>query len=475
MDASARVQQLLLLVQVGRIGAANTCSDSLQGQFAPCSTGITPRLSSGPVHINLPSITAVSSISADPASITCQGDAAALDPVAVPQTCALQVIVALSDGSQQVLMDDRAAFTLAARSAPECKLAHDASAGTVSVTADGTGTCADAVCTVSVTYPGLNTTLSAEVQIALVALQQLQVFAQAYNESATCSADTLAAQRQAATLNPIACSNDFEQVSLCAAAQLSAAPGQLEGQRVDVTAAANFTSGAAAVTLLPNLLDPTVTNRVRPVAAASAGVTAQFGNVASDPVAITATSDEQRLQSIQLEWAAAPAVGPECGLPCKQTFSGLANASEPLALGVTLTDGFTYDAATLLGADAMKGDILDVASLLTFTSDDSQAVSVTQVGDAQLLGNAASAVTISASTECTHSGSPMSSEVQVFANLQPAAMDADVGQLYGPAVRASADATDVPGFPQVRLLRQIPLSESGLHFSPNCLLSIIPI
>ena len=243
---------------------------------------------------------------------------------------------------------------------------------------------------------------------------------------------------------------------------------------MDVTAAANFTSGAAAVTLLPNLLDPTVTNRVRPVAAASAGVTAQFGNVASDPVAITATSDEQRLQSIQLEWAAAPAVGPECGLPCKQTFSGLANASEPLALGVTLTDGFTYDAATLLGADAMKGDILDVASLLTFTSDDSQAVSVTQVGDAQLLGNAASAVTISASTECTHSGSPMSSEVQVFANLQPAAMDADVGQLYGPAVRASADATDVPGFPQVRLLRQIPLSESGLHFSPNCLL-LIPL
>jgi hypothetical protein len=455
--------QFRLRVQVGRSGDPNICAEALRARYIPCGEDITPASATGPIQVDLPTAVSIQSFTAEPAVITCDGNAAALAPISVPRSTTLAAHLLFSDGSIRSVLDDRAVLLLAASSAPECALDHNAVKSSASVSGSAGGTCSESQCAVEVTYPTLNATLAASVSVSLVAVEGLTLYSQRYNETAACLPDTLADAAPAPpVLNPIACSlSDYEQVTVCTMAQLSAAPGEAQGRAVDVTAGAELSAEAAAISLLPNLAMPDILNRVRPTATAAASITALFGNVTSNPLSVTAGGTAQYVQSVHLAWD--PAVGADmhCGLQCSMTFGDLSGASRSLAMSLTLTDGFAYDPATLLGSAAAANDILTIPAVFTFTSSQATAISVTAAGDAQLNGNAATAIDVTATTSCTSDSGQLSAQTALYANVQPGALDVDVGSSFGPPIQAAGDLSLAPAAVQVRL--RCWCCSTGLH------------
>ena len=96
-----------------------------------------------------------------------------------------------------------------------------------------------------------------------------------------------------------------------------------------------------------------------------------------------------------------------------------------------MSDGYNYT-TRLLGAANVPLDILDVSRLLTFSSSAATAIAMGTYGDATLLGNAATAVTLTATTQTTCAvGAALTDTLSAYANLNPAELDVDVGEPFG--------------------------------------------
>lgn len=437
-------------MQVGKSGDPAICADALMAELAPCGVDVTPAAARGPVQVELPLPTAVGAFTASPSVITCGGDAAAQPPISVATNASLAIELLFSDGQQRPVLDARVTLTLDSASDPGCSLAHDADSRSASVAAAG-APCAAARCIVNAAFPTLNASLTAQAVISVVAVEEVTLYSQAYSEPAACDAAVLAAAPVPPVLRPLSCSlTDYQQVTLCAIAQLSAAEGEAAGRTTDVSAAATFSSADVSVLLLPNLINATVANRVRPTSASSTTLTATFAGVPSSALALTASAAAAAVHvaAFSLSWV--PTVQADCGVQCSQTFAALANATQALQLSVELSDGYSYASGTLLGAANAANDLLNVSSVFTFSSSELDAIAVDDAGEAQLLGNSAGAVSLQVSSSCTADGRTLSETVQVYANVQPAQLDVDIGQPYGPPLQA-ADMAAAPGELQVRL------------------------
>ena len=467
---AVRLQQICL--QVGGSGDANICADALSATYLPCDVDVTPADAAGPIAVKLPLPFAVASFTADQAVITCAGDAATVPPISTPTESALAVALLFSDGKQRSIMDARASFSLDAASAPGCVLTHDVASNTAMAAAPG-APCAQARCIVNAAFPGLNASLSAQTTISVVAVEDIAVYSQPYNAAAACVPQVLRVAPVAPVLHPLACSlSDYEQTTLCAMAQLSAAAGEVTGRAVDVSAAATFATPSADVTLLPNLVDAAVSNRVRPTGAASTAVTATFGGVVSSPLAVTASAAGAAvyIKAFALEWAhPAPSTDSACGPQCSRTFSDFVGVKRPLAMSLELSDGYAYASGTLLGSERAENALLSIPAIFTFSSSDAAAISMGPAGDAQLLGNGASAVALQASTSCTAGDMALSDTLPLFANVRPLELDVDVGGAYGPPLQAGTTEDAVPGALQVwRVRNGIPQSTASAVLHLTC-------
>lgn len=438
----------LLFLQVGRVGNPAVCADALAATWYACGRDLTPASNKGAIEVDLSLPSAIAAFDATATIITCPGDAAALQPIALPLNTSLSAQLQFPDGTQMSIMDSRASFALTTASAAGCLLQHDEAAGTVTLqSADSP--CAAAQCTVQLTYPTLNASLSAQITVSVVLVEELLVYSQAYNKPAACAQVPPDATLAAPTLHPLACSlTDYQQATVCAVAQLSASAGNASGQQVDVTAQAAFASSDdSTVTLLPNLAEAGVINRIRPLVPGTANIRAIFGGKPSSDLSVTGTAAGAAVavQAFELGWAgsALQASADGCTDLCNSTFAAIAGTAAALTMALTLSDGYTYDAASLLGTANAALDVLDVSAIFSFASSLPSTVSLGAYGDARLLQNADELIALEAETTCTADSSALASDVSVYANLLPASLDVDTGSRYGPALSQEGSASAV--------------------------------
>lgn len=456
------------------------CGDVLQASLGTCNVP-GPSVATGAAVITLPSPTAILQFSSTSPYLACTGSAATLSPISAPPSTSLTATVRLSDGSQRELSDARAHFNIEGpcmvtrdqHTAPVVSVLPSSVAG-LSSSISG---CTSDTCTITLTYPTLNKTLQEVLNIPIVEVESILVLPQLYDAPAACIlppngtlADLAASAQDSAAANdvqlaPLACSlQDYQQATVCVIAQLtnqaSQAVNQTKAQpltgsfpsHVDVSAYATLqVSDDSQVSTLQNLVDTSVPNRIRPHEAGMFNVTALFGSVESTALSVTAaTSDNAvHVQSIKLEFSpqlqgssSESSSQNECGYQCQRTISGPRTTSRPLLATVTLSDSFKYSPGTLLGASNTANDIVNVSRIFSCASNQPDAVSVSALGDLSLLDNAAEAVVIEVwKKECPSNAaidpSPATSSatLEVFANLEAAMLDVDVGEMFGPPLQ----------------------------------------
>lgn len=459
-------------MQLGLFGQPHACKDVLKARLSACNDA-TPPITSGAAAITLPSPTEIVSISTDSTYLTCMGSTASLPPISAPSSTQLSAIVQLSDGSKRELSDERARFSADG----PCHVTRDQNgAPVVSVSfpaspsaSTNSSSCASDICTIILTYPDLNQTLNESLITPIVDVASILLLPQHYDASASCTlranqtlADLAGASKGNTSvpvqLAPLQCSlEDYQQVTVCAIAQLTTTVEQPVPAYIDATPNVAFNiSDNSQASLMPNLVDKSIHNRLRPHEAASIDVSATLGSMRSESLIISALGPDSavHLQSVQLQVASElQRVGSnaDCSYQCEHTLSGTRTSTTPLSATISFSDGFKYSPDTLLGASSSDLDILNVSSLFLFVSSHPEAVSVNELGDVTLLDNAAEAVTIEMWAKgCSQSevrmGSMASSlntssdafqdvrvaVLEVYANLQPAMLDVDIGEKFGP-------------------------------------------
>ena len=442
-------------VQVGQSGSAGVCGDVLQGTLQPCSTDVSPVDSTGPVQVLLPTATAIDSLAATSDAITCTSNAAALPPVSLPVSSTLVANVSFSDGSVRSIGDSRAVFEIFPAAGSACALIHDTAARTVTVTTTG-NTCASATCTVSVSFPSLDPSLSASTDITVVVADSMTVQNEAYDAGPFCSSLTPAPVTTPVSLDEISCSpGDFQQASVCALLALSSSPDSPAGSTVDVTQFLTLQMDDPAVALLlPNLVNGTISNRVRPISSGTTNVRASFGPLSAMLALSSGSVAVQHVQAFSFEFRSQLSDDDQCTFQCQSTLAGEVGFVQALDMSVTLSDGYVFNSQWFLGPAAASLDIVDVTNMFQFSSSNTGAITVSPVGELELVGNAAEAVSLQASTTCTNAGQAEQLEVNIYSNLQPELLDVDVGALFGPALQRESDGSVAPEALQVRAVPQ---------------------
>ena len=465
------------------------CGDVLQASLGNCSIS-GPSVATGAAVITLPSPTDILEFTSASPHLACADSAAALPPISAPTSTSLEATVRLSDGSQRELADKRAHFST---SGPCIVTRDQGDAPVVSVVASkqtegssSSSSCAADTCPITLTYPTLNESLQETLSIPVVDVESISILPQPYDAPAECIlppngtlSDLLASTKDSdvsfnVSLAPVACSlQDYQQATVCVIAQLSnsthrttaqAEMSSLPSAHVDVTSYVTLqVPESSRISTLRNLFDG-VQNRLRPHAAGAYSVTAVFGSVESPALLVLAAEavpdNIVHVQSITLEFSPTDDTSlsgdaaAECGYQCQRTLSGPRTASTPLLATVILSDGFKYSPSTLLGSSNAPHDVVNVSRLFSFTSDQTDAISVSTLGDLNLLDNAAEGVVVEMrSKECTlttttasgASASPNataqvsqdtpSALLEVFANLNAAVLDVDVGETFGPPIQ----------------------------------------
>lgn len=264
-----------------------------------------------------------------------------------------------------------------------------------------------------------------------------------YDAAPTCGGvDPTALPTVPTRLKQLTCSAaDFEQATLCALARLTPSSVSTAATYVDVTATSAFTSTSpATIALLPNLQTQSVLNRVRPRASGSADITATFHGVQSAVVSFTGdTANPVAVASFTLAapWSDA------CGGLCKTTFAAVKDTQATLVATVTLDDGFVFSSLHLLGSESAALEVLDVTRVFSFTTDGIFAIAINAFGGVTLGGNSDSGVTLQAESTCVASGPALQQVVVAYANLEPGAMDVDVGEVYGAPLQQQPAADPV--------------------------------
>ncbi|DBA74582.1 TPA: hypothetical protein ACH3X2_009454 [Trebouxia sp. C0005] len=113
---------------------------------------------------------------------------------------------------------------------------------------------------------------------------------------------------------------------------------------------------------------------------------------------------------------------------------------------MVMSDGYTYTiAGETLGSTRQSMDIIYIPGILAFTASPTGSISVGSYGDVTLLTNSPSVITLTATplSGCGTS-SAVSGDTTVYANLNPAELDVDVGEAFGLQVQSQTAETAAP-------------------------------
>lgn len=484
------------VLQLGGIGAPHACGPLLRATVAAGSCiapAVAAAATAGTARVALPTPIAIATLSASSRRLTCAAATSTLPPLLMPSSSTLSATVQLSDGSRRELSGHFANFTLAQGSSPACSLSTAPDGRTVvRIRGERGAACVDGRCGVILTYPTLNSTIIATLDVSVTDVQRLMPLALSYNAS---PADCIAAvgelsradpqQRSTAVeeeasvqedpsvqLRPLACSlQDYQQATVCVAAEISmpelAVPylgtnttharhalrlpaDNAAVVAVDVTAhaklylmAANASAASAGALILENLVHAGVINRIRPRMPGNYTVTAHLGTVNSRPMRVDAMASEDAVHVAGISIALPPPPpqhrGAECSALCAATLAGHANDTAVLPVALQLSDGYML---TLHGAVAgaegrPQRQLLDIPAVLQFEASAAGTVAVSPWGEATLLASAAGRVRLGVSSACTVDGRAVASSAFAYVNLRPEYMDVDLGTAVGPPVSGS--------------------------------------
>jgi hypothetical protein len=302
--------------------------------------------------------------------------------------------------------------------------------------------------------------------VSIVVVEDLKAYLQPLDQPAKCMPDIAEQPPRTWNLKPLSCSlEDYQQITACGLANISASATHPRGQVIDVTQHANLSvSNTTAWQTLPNLFDARTTNRLKPLSESRTAVVMSLGAMASPPLLITAANKSTSVSVAELAatWTPGAALdgSQDCSYQCARTFSALPGTSQPLNVSLTLSDGSIYDSTVMRLVQQGLDDVLNISKVLQFVSEEEAAIRISPRGNAQLLTNSLDLDSIEASTVCTESGTKIARSVALYGNLKAASMDVDAGATFGPAIQGKNNLTAPPVPLQVCYLLQESVSTS---------------
>lgn len=382
----------------------------------PC-TGSEVVTGYGEVTVELTQAVSVT-VTAEDSAITRPGDAAALSPISTPTATILTVLVTFADGSvRDFSNDERSVYTVVPEdgvSEPLLEVAVvDGMRKARSAVEDGFGHTV-----VNVTVTGVSSQpLTAETSVELVGVEAVQVQSMphpAYPASPTGRGYSSSREMNKTDLYKVGCSGEYERGELAMHAVLT------DGSSVEVTSGAQFAADNVEVLSLSDLV-------MMPAAAGKSAVTGEFGEWRSTiQMAVEDTHVGATFVEHTTPWD-------------RDTFHGVAGISLQLSVRLGLSDGTVLE-------DAVGGvSWIPVSSLLYFNSS-TESIDVETNGMAVLVSNAVNMEVINAtSTRCSAVPESEVGMDLVYANLDPALHDVDIGNtLQAPLSISAGGYMDVP-------------------------------
>ena len=355
------------------------------------------------VALDLPSPTGVRIVSATHSRLAPADDIAAKSGISEAKRTTLTVHVDFQDP------ESGATSTRDFSSDERMALSTDSSCGVVSgrevVTAsDGAGCNGQSAIVVTATVRFGDTQLSSPTMtISLVRFHSMQLSFDAYPDGPS----------DVSTLRKVQCTSVYQRARPHVVATLSTG----EQRVVTVHAQSTLVSAAEGVVRVES-----GGSFVSGLSVGSAAMSVSFHG-ASDGMALSVVGDVSHVQSITLGSDTGPTLWGSVG----QIFG--------TSVRVQLSDGTVY-------ANAHALSWLPAASMLSYSSDRSDAVSVDGAGDMTLSENYHSQVSISVQTQCA----PIISSValEVAANLRAGVNDVDLGQNVGLQFQPTSSSLEVP-------------------------------
>ena len=210
----------------------------------------------------------------------------------------------------------------------------------------------------------------------------------------------------------------------------------------DVTAQSTMTSNQAAIVRVPSSAD----TRMEALAAGSATIDAAFGATSSGQASATLTVDDTPVTAASLSWSVN-------GIAAESTVKGEADSTHAVTVNVqwSVADGQSGAMAyNDIGASASftqfadGSSYLDISQLVSFSSPKTDVLEVDAFGTVTLKDNWHETVALVATIGCAEQGAAVSSELVVYANLDP-------GQARSEPLPRHAQLALAPGrFPMCR-------------------------
>jgi hypothetical protein len=382
-----------------QVGATSVCGKVLLATWSPCAGKSFGKL--GAVHVDMPAATEVV-VAASAFKLAAAGDGAAASPFGVATKVGLTVTVRFSDGSAQDYTDDpRTVYTVRAGDSA----ALVALSGKSSVGVKGGAAVPDAAARVyvDVSFVGSPIALVGSAELVVVKLAALALATQPYPAVAGWAGGDVT------TLRQVACTGVWQRLEAAASGTLT------DGTTVAgaaLSAAVALTSSAPAVAAFAALCTGPQCLGLVPAAAGATTLTAEFHGVAAS-LAVTVEATPATLTTLTVQPTFADG-----------TFRGVVGATAELQVAAAFSDG----TAMTLAATGASSAWLRPSLLLSFASSQAAAVSVGAEGVATLRTNAAASVALTASDQC---GAGLAASLPVFANLEPAPHDVDLGATAG--------------------------------------------
>ncbi|KAK3285616.1 hypothetical protein CYMTET_6793 [Cymbomonas tetramitiformis] len=370
----------------------------------PCS-GEVIAIGTGTVNVSLAEPVSVV-VSSKYTRMTREEDAASASPISLPTSSALTVEVTYDDGTtKDFTADGRTEY--AVTTGAGLVQVVDATAGAISE-ATGFG-----LVTIVVTFPTYSAAsgMNASVDLQVVGLDHVTIRSSPYpSYSGSSSTDKT-------TLSLLLCTAVFQRAVLKLTAVLT------DSQTADVTSSSRFASSNATALMISD-------TTMIPAVAGAYNVSGAFEGHDSANLLITVSGGAVMASSIthSTSWGSG------------DTFGGVVNTTKTLGIKMVFGDGTMF-------TDLVSGtqsSWVGASELAVFASDAPDRVGVSTGGVAELRLNHYAAVSITASAACSVEGmEAVSSSDEVYANLQAAAYDVDLGSPSGLQLEATAAGSEL--------------------------------
>jgi len=372
--------------------------------------------------------------------LTKAGDLATAAPMSIDTSAALRLRVTLSDGSLfDLSKDSRAAFSIVTDlPGGGMTLTQPGGAGTDWLLAAPTAsTTNQGTVRIKASVPTLLTGVEATFDVAVTVFDTSAIVLRDHSVGPLAAADVASMTTQPLTLKKIECSAaSYQQATAWVKAKTT------DGTVFDVTKEAVL-SVAGPVTLDDSLGVAGLKNRLRPTGAGAITVSATLGGSALPGITVTADAGSQ----VKVKSTGGLTVTAQSWCPissgsllgvCRNTLSGPLNTTSALGIDVVLDDANYATYSDVAGESKAASNVFPVSELLTFATSDAAAIDVVtgaggkKFGDFRLAGNSTGtgAVTLTVGYAC--SGTNLSAAASVYANLEPADGDVDLGTQFGP-------------------------------------------